>query len=327
MNKLGEVMGFGYVPQKVMTMPALNRKAKLIYGFFAVYADSKTWQTKQQESYICSMLKMTPKTFRKYRDELVNLGLITTQKHSRGIIYRLNANAPISDNNKQNIAFGYLPKSIMVDRELSNDAKVIYMLLASFSNENGEAFPTVQRIMDSLGMNQHIFYRARKELIATGLLIVKIRYDGKKNQSNIYTLIPNKELFNTYMQTLKDAPPLEKVAYDLEINKSEKDKELLANINYQPMDTSELNEDFTTYYAKIYERPLTIQQTEMIQKFVSLYGNEWVNLAFYQANRKGKPFEYAYTICINWNLKGLTTINQIKWDTREHYREMGKEEL
>lgn len=321
-------MGFGYVPQKVMTMPALNRKAKLIYGFFAVYADSKTWQTKQQESYICSMLKMTPKTFRKYRDELVNLGLITTQKHSRGIIYRLNANAPISDSNKQNIAFGYLPKSIMVDRELSNDAKVIYMLLASFSNENGEAFPTVQFIMDKLHIvGKDTYYKAMNQLIGNDYIEVKHRYDGKKNQSNVYTLIPNKELFNTYMQTLKDAPPLEKVAYDLEINKSEEDKEIMATINYQPMDTSELNEDFTTYYAKIYERSLTIQQTEMIQKFVSLYGNEWVNLAFYQANRKGKPFEYAYTICLNWNLKGLTTIGQIGWDTREHYREMGKEEL
>ena len=84
--------------------------------------------------------------------------------------------------------YGIMPKMIVLDKNLSIEAKAIYAFLTSFGGNGNAPFPSVETIIKYLSISENRFYKYRKELINNGYIEVKPRYDKNKRISNIYIL-------------------------------------------------------------------------------------------------------------------------------------------
>lgn len=82
---------------------------------------------------------------------------------------------------------GMLAKKVMIDSSLSIESKAIYAYLCSYAwggqSDDRKAFPTIQRMVEDLGITDKRFYRHRKALVDRNLIsITKKRTDiGIKN--------------------------------------------------------------------------------------------------------------------------------------------------
>ena len=68
--------------------------------------------------------------------------------------------------------YGISPKLIMIDANLSIEAKGIYAYLSSFCGNGTTAFPSVELIQHHLGIGRKRFYKYRNELIERGYIKV-----------------------------------------------------------------------------------------------------------------------------------------------------------
>jgi DnaD/phage-associated family protein len=84
--------------------------------------------------------------------------------------------------------YGMIFKKPLKDKRLSIEAKAIYAFICSYTGAGQTAFPGVQLMLDCLGVSEKRFYKYRKQLIDLGYLTVTHRYDGQRNQSNLYTV-------------------------------------------------------------------------------------------------------------------------------------------
>ena len=87
--------------------------------------------------------------------------------------------------------YGIIPKAVMLDPDLSIQAKAIYAYFASYSGGGESAFPSRDKILADLCMNKDAYYKHFKKLLDAGLILV-----GKDRSSsttkftrNIYTLV------------------------------------------------------------------------------------------------------------------------------------------
>jgi len=87
--------------------------------------------------------------------------------------------------------YGLAPKLVMIDQDLSIEAKAIYCYISSFCGNGTTAFPSVELIMHHLGIGKNRFYRYRKELVNKGYIKVHRRREGQKSISNLYELNMN----------------------------------------------------------------------------------------------------------------------------------------
>ena len=69
--------------------------------------------------------------------------------------------------------FGFAPSVVMSNPKISFGAKGLYCYLASYANNNREAFPSVNRILSELNISKPSFYKYRKELIELKLVFTK----------------------------------------------------------------------------------------------------------------------------------------------------------
>lgn len=84
--------------------------------------------------------------------------------------------------------YGFIFKKPMKDKRLSPEAKAIYAFICSYTGAGKTAFPGVKLMTECLGISESRFYKHRKKLIELGYISVTHRYDGQKNQSNLYTV-------------------------------------------------------------------------------------------------------------------------------------------
>ena len=84
--------------------------------------------------------------------------------------------------------FGIVPKSLMVNREISCEAKCLFNYLASFAGNGDSAFPGVDLIKYHLHWGNDRYYKARKELTDSGYLEVIQQKENGKFSHNIYKL-------------------------------------------------------------------------------------------------------------------------------------------
>ena len=84
--------------------------------------------------------------------------------------------------------YGFIPKSIMKDKELTIEAKAIYAYLSSYTGAGNTAYPSISLMCGDLGISEARFYKHRKLLVEKGYVVItKQRSEGGWD-NNIYTL-------------------------------------------------------------------------------------------------------------------------------------------
>lgn len=91
--------------------------------------------------------------------------------------------------------YGFVPKLLMRDKRLSVEAKAIYSYLSSFAGAGMTAFPSVELMLEELGMSKDRFYKHRKLLIDFGYVsIEQSKGEGAVFAKNIYVINTNTPL-------------------------------------------------------------------------------------------------------------------------------------
>ena len=96
--------------------------------------------------------------------------------------------------------FGIIPKAVMLDPDLTAEAKAIYAYFCSYAGAGETAFPGWQKIVSDLHVNKDSYYKHYKLLISEGYISVTQENAGGKGQGfcrNIYTLISVPQKYTT----------------------------------------------------------------------------------------------------------------------------------
>ena len=85
--------------------------------------------------------------------------------------------------------YGTVPRMVMVDRELTIEAKAIYGYFAACIGAGDTHFPTVESICKDLNMGMERFQKHKKLLLAKGYLTIQKDTSAiGKFSTNIYVL-------------------------------------------------------------------------------------------------------------------------------------------
>ncbi|MCL6441877.1 MAG: helix-turn-helix domain-containing protein [Alicyclobacillus sp.] len=90
--------------------------------------------------------------------------------------------------------YGQIAQKVMRDKRIHAVAKAIYAYLVSFAGQDGEAFPSVELMMDELGIkSRDTFYKYRKQLVEAGYITIeeqqRVKGQFYNNVYNIETII------------------------------------------------------------------------------------------------------------------------------------------
>jgi len=87
----------------------------------------------------------------------------------------------------QSLRYGFiqLPRQVLLARNLSHSAKLLYAVLLNYAWQDGACFPGYSRLEEDMQAQQKMIRRNMRELEAVGLVSQKRRGQGK---TNIYTL-------------------------------------------------------------------------------------------------------------------------------------------
>ena len=102
--------------------------------------------------------------------------------------------------------FGIIPKFVMLDNELSLEAKTIYAYFSSYVGSGEVAFPSRATILRHLQISKDRYYRHYNQLLEQGYILVEqqlyTKSDTGENRlgKNIYTLLSNPKKFKEYKE-------------------------------------------------------------------------------------------------------------------------------
>lgn len=95
--------------------------------------------------------------------------------------------------------FGIIPKYVMIDTDLTLDAKTIYAYFCSFAGNGNTAFPGRDKILADLPMGKDRFYKHFHTLVEQGYIsVVQQKQLDHRFNRNIYTLISNPKKFDSH---------------------------------------------------------------------------------------------------------------------------------
>ena len=89
-----------------------------------------------------------------------------------------------------NSGFGILPKAVMIDRDLSLQAKGIFAYLVTYAGNSETAFPSQKTISYQLRISKDTVGKYIKELRENGYLEIEQKREGGRFSHNVYKLIP-----------------------------------------------------------------------------------------------------------------------------------------
>ncbi len=86
--------------------------------------------------------------------------------------------------------YGIIPKTVMLDSDLTLEAKSIYAYFCSYSGAGNSAFPGRDKILADLCMSKDSYYKHYNMLLENGYITVEqTKTDGSRYKNNIYTLV------------------------------------------------------------------------------------------------------------------------------------------
>ena len=182
--------GYGKIFKSVMRDRSLPLLAKTIYAYFCAYAGCGCQAFPKREK-ILHNLQINKDTFTKHLNLLVEGQYISKERTGMGNIYTIlqriptYAEAPRAEQGQSDMlvfenaaahGFGTIPKLVMLDPQLTPQAKAIYAYFASFAGAGTTAFPRRSTNMRELRIGSvETYYRHLNQLIEQGYLSVEQR--------------------------------------------------------------------------------------------------------------------------------------------------------
>ena len=187
--------GYGKIYKSVMRDRSLPLLAKAVYAYFCAYAGCGCQAFPKREK-ILHDLQINKDTFTKHLNLLVEGRYISKERTGTGNIYTILQRIPASEDcpkaeqgqsdmlvfeNAAAHGFGTIPKLVMLDPQLTPQAKAIYAYFASFAGAGTTAFPRRTTIMRELRIGSvETYYRHFNQLIEQEYLSVEQRKaDGR----------------------------------------------------------------------------------------------------------------------------------------------------
>ncbi len=194
--------GYGIVYKAVMTDERLSLTAKAIYAYLCSYTGSKGIVFPSR-ARILSELKIAKNTYYEHFNKLVELNYIIIKK-SKGFLnrnqYVINDNPStvrtensqqekaFNENGIKSLGYGIIPKSVMVNPNLSAKAKGLMAYFYALAGNGTEAFPTKKVIQKQLGISNTAYYNALHQLVENNYLTINQRKSGGKYEQNEYVI-------------------------------------------------------------------------------------------------------------------------------------------
>ena len=187
--------GYGKIYKSVMRDRSLPLLTKTIYAYFCAYAGCGCQAFPKREK-ILNDLQINKDTFTKHLNLLVEGRYIFKERTGTGNVYTILQRIPAHEGlpkvepgrsdmlvfeNAAAHGFGTIPKLVMLDPQLTPQAKAIYAYFASFAGAGTTAFPRRSTIMRELRIGSvETYYRHFNQLIEHGYLSVEHRKaDGR----------------------------------------------------------------------------------------------------------------------------------------------------
>lgn len=90
--------------------------------------------------------------------------------------------------NKNNKSYGLISQEVMNSEELSQKAKLIYAMLASFAGNKDKTFPSQKLLAERLGMSKSTVNRAIKELEKNKVIKIVKQQNINGFKTNVYII-------------------------------------------------------------------------------------------------------------------------------------------
>lgn len=97
---------------------------------------------------------------------------------------------------------GILPKYVMLDPDITLEAKCIYTYFASLAGNGTTVFPSRDTIVKYLGINKDTYYKHIKMLIEQNYVVTKQENSSNGFKKNVYTLVSNPKKFESSSSSL-----------------------------------------------------------------------------------------------------------------------------
>ena len=94
--------------------------------------------------------------------------------------------------------YGIIPKFVMLDTDLTIEAKGIYAYFCSYAGSGNSAFPGRDKILADLDVSKDTYYKHFRKLTEEGYITVKQVSKGGKGQgfqNNVYTIVSSPDKF------------------------------------------------------------------------------------------------------------------------------------
>lgn len=195
--------GYGKIYKAVMRNPALPLLAKTIYAYICAYAGCGCTAFPKRDKIVRD-LQINKDTYTKHMSRLVEDGYICKERTASGNLYTIRqsvpsyASAASVESGMTDLlvfesvtahGFGTVPKLVMLDRNLTAQAKAIYAYFASFAGAGTTAFPRRATIMRELKIKfLSTYYQHFNLLVQYGYLSVEQRKANGRFDICIYHL-------------------------------------------------------------------------------------------------------------------------------------------
>ena len=84
--------------------------------------------------------------------------------------------------------YGFIPKLIMKDKDITIEAKAIYAYLSSYTGAGNTAYPSISLMCGDLDISEARFYKHRKLLVEKGYIVIEKRRTEGGWSNNVYKL-------------------------------------------------------------------------------------------------------------------------------------------
>lgn len=227
--------------------------------------------------------------------------------------------------------YGFSPKLVMQDREITIEAKAIYSYFSSYAGAGKSAFPSVKKTIYDLNIGEERYYTHRKKLIEKGYLIIKkqVSKDGKFNH-NLYTLPSYPQKPGTDNSTTKESRKRKRgtnsnSTNSNSINSNNNDNENIdssKNKNVKDKKKS-VPENISSFYEDNFGRVSNYIEKELID-WLKIFDSQLILEALKRTKDYGKEFAYTKKIMMNWEKLNVKTLEDIKKIDKEFENKRNK---
>ena len=200
--------GYGIISKALMLDPNIPLTSKVLLGYICSFTGSGTSAFPGRDR-ITSDLGIDKDTFSKYLKVLTATGIVSVRQENRGgygrgfchNVYTVNIDSylalhmnddsalRVSETGLLSSGYGLAPKLVMQARELTVQAKGIYLYLSVFANGDSTASPSLESLIYHLGISRKTYQRHMKNLTDNNYVTVLQRHSATGRMgSNEYVL-------------------------------------------------------------------------------------------------------------------------------------------